>query len=366
MINKEKLIFIHVPKTGGTTINTAMNNSFWQTEVGFNYRHILPNKVSNSGDIFDPTENEKYLDFVIFMMLRQPIDRVTSEYHFIKERKEFINLLQRKPKDFQSYVKNEQTNNGTVNFLKGRRMYSKHRSSEDDLTDIINTIEKIPVHVGIFEYFNESLSYFSDIAGIKWGRKIEVKRMTLRRPGIQEIPEDLIELINERNSLDLKLYNHCLKLFNEKLTHISKKKITFIKDKYNHVIPYCMKWCFFEFCLENKKFINSNLNFFKKLTFYLIQTKKIKDGKLFTKAWNKTFLNTFNHAFNESILNEKLQICYNKNVDPLEQLIKIAKQIDDFLKENNADRTNYYRPLEFNEKLVETYSNKIFSSFLGR
>ena len=45
---------------------------------------------------------------------------------------------------------------------------------------------------------------------------------------------------------------------------------------------------------------------------------------------------------------------------------KIAKQIDDFLKENNADRTNYYRPLEFNEKLVETYSNKIFSSFLGR
>ena len=63
------------------------------------------------------------------------------------------------------------TNNGTVNFLKGRRTYSKHRSSEDDLTDIINTIEKIPVHGGNFEYFNESLSYFSDIAGIKWGRK---------------------------------------------------------------------------------------------------------------------------------------------------------------------------------------------------
>ena len=99
-----------------------------------------------------------------------------------------------------------------------------------------------------------------------------------------------------------------------------------------------MKWCFFEFCLENKKFINSNLNFFKKLTFYLIQTKKIKDGKLFTKAWNKTFLNTFNHAFNESILNEKLQICYNKNVDPLEQVIKIAKQIDDFLKKSGVPK----------------------------
>ena len=30
-------IFIHIPKTGGTTINTAINNSYWQTEVNFFY-----------------------------------------------------------------------------------------------------------------------------------------------------------------------------------------------------------------------------------------------------------------------------------------------------------------------------------------
>ena len=57
---------------------------------------------------------------------------------------------------------------------------------------------------------------------------------------------------------------------------------------------------------------------------------------------------------------------HGESIDYLRIIIKIAKQIDDFLKENNADRTNYYRPLELNEKLVETYSNKIFSSFLGR
>ena len=62
MINKENLTLYTFQKTGGTTINTAMNNSFWQKQaVGFNYRHILPNKVSNSGDIFDPTENENIL-----------------------------------------------------------------------------------------------------------------------------------------------------------------------------------------------------------------------------------------------------------------------------------------------------------------
>ena len=56
----DKNIFIHIPKTGGTTINAAMNNSLWQTEIGFNYRHIDANKLSNSGDIFDPANIEKY------------------------------------------------------------------------------------------------------------------------------------------------------------------------------------------------------------------------------------------------------------------------------------------------------------------
>ena len=125
---KEKTIFIHIPKTGGTTINAAMNNSFWQTETGFNYRHIEANKVSNSGDIFEPENINKFKDCKIFMMLRHPIDRMISEYYFIKERKEFMDLLKNKPKDFTSYIKNKQTQNGVVNFLVGRRIYSRRLS----------------------------------------------------------------------------------------------------------------------------------------------------------------------------------------------------------------------------------------------
>ena len=92
---KDKIIFIHIPKTGGTTINAAMNNSYWQTEPNFNYRHILKDRKSNSGDIFNPNNIDQYKEYDIFMMLRSPIDRVTSEYHFIRERKEFIDLLKK-------------------------------------------------------------------------------------------------------------------------------------------------------------------------------------------------------------------------------------------------------------------------------
>ena len=79
----DKNIFIHILKTGGTTINTAMHHSEWQTEVDFNYRHIKKKtKRSNSADIFDYKNIEKYKDYTIFMMVREPVDRLISEYYF--------------------------------------------------------------------------------------------------------------------------------------------------------------------------------------------------------------------------------------------------------------------------------------------
>ena len=97
---KKSNIFIHIPKTGGTTINCAMNNSEWQTTPDFNYRHIdYKTKRSNSADIFNPLKYELYEQHNIFMLLRHPIDRLLSEYSFIKTRPEFMNLIKPTPKD---------------------------------------------------------------------------------------------------------------------------------------------------------------------------------------------------------------------------------------------------------------------------
>ena len=354
----DKNIFIHIPKTGGTTINAAMNNTSWQTEVGFNYRHIIADKTSNSGDIFDPANIEKYKAYSIFMMLRDPIDRMISEYYFIKERKEFTDLIRNKPKDFKAYIKSRQTQNYVVNFLKGRRMYDLHTAKEQDLKEVLEVVQKLPIHMGIFENFSESLTYFSANTGIKWKKNIDVKRMTFKRPKSDEISNEIRELIIENNQLDIQLYNYAFKKFNELNPKLIKTNISFTKDKYNHVIPYCAKWCFFEFCMDNKKFIKQNLEYFKTLTFFLINEKGIRDGKIFTEAWNDSFLNTISTQFPNSDFEKSLITAFNNSNEPLEQTNEIAKALDLFFNEHKNKANNFYKPLVFNSNQVKNPSKK--------
>ena len=346
-----EIIFIHIPKTGGTTINTSMNETYWQTKPGFNYRHILPDKSSNSGDIFNPKKATEYKGHKIFMMLRHPVDRLISEYYFIKERNEFTDLLKPKPKDFESYIRNRQTQNYMTGFLKGKRMYSTVNVTEDDLEDVLEAIDELPIHVGIFEEFSTSLAFFSKTIGVKWKKDIEVKRMTLRRPKISEVTEEIKLLIEECNSLDMELYNYCLERFNQSAEGV-KGNFSFHGDRYDHVIAYAARACLYEFCLENKNFIKQNFSFFKDLTFYLLKDLKIKDGRALTSIWNQTFLDTFDKHFTKSELSVKLREPSVFNDDPLEHAHRIGQTIDSFFTENNTEKGNY-RGMELDETLVQ-------------
>lgn len=362
-----EIIFIHIPKTGGTTINSAMNGNFWQARPGFNYRHILPDKSSNSGDIFNPKKASEYKEHKIFMMLRHPVDRVISEYYFIKERNEFTDLLKPKPTDLESYIRNRQTQNYMTGFLKGKRMYSTVAVTEDDLEDVLEAIDELPVHVGIFEQYSNSLAYFSKTIGIKWKKDIEIKRMTLRRPKVSEVTEEIRKLIEECNSLDMELYNYCLDRFNQSVQGV-KGSFSFHGDKYDHVIAYAARTCLYEFCLENKNFIKQNFLFFKDLTFYLLNDLKIKDGRNLTSVWNQTFLDTFDKHFPMSELALELRKSEVFNEDPLEHAHKIGQTIDAFFVENSSEKGNY-RGMTLDKSLIQkpTPSKKtLFKKIFGK
>jgi hypothetical protein len=369
-MNKNKLkksnIFIHIPKTGGTTINTAMNNSYWQTKPDFHYRHIIRDtRESNAGDIFDPKNINKYLNYHLFMMMRDPIDRTASEYYFMREKKSFMHLISKKPTSFKNYIKSKHTQNGVINFLKGRTFFSTIPSTQKDLEDIIECIQNTPIKTGIFEHFEDSMNYFSKDSNLTWKKKIEVKRITFIRPKKEEIDEEVKGLILENNKLDVKLYEYCYTSFKKEQGIYLSSKVKFIKDKYNHVIPYANNYCFFEFCLENKKFISVHESLFKPLTFYIINDLKIKDVKTFVELWNISFINAMKDYFNDGTLTKELMKIEVSTIDPFQLTVKYSECIDSFFEKEKLHFHQYYKAMGFKKGYVPVLKSDISSRLFG-
>lgn len=282
------------------------------------------------------------------MMLRHPVDRLISEFYFINNRNEFTHLIKTKPQTFKEYVTSPQTQNYVVNFLKGNRMYSTVRPTHEDLTSIIDSIDSIPIHVGIFEQFSESLSFFTKHMGLEWKKDIPIKRMTIRRPKIENLSEELIQLIEKNNALDLELYNHCLYKFQQE-SGLKSNKHRFNGNRYDHVLAFAARACLYELVLSDKNFIKQNFNFFKSLTFYLLNDLKIRDGKKLITLWNQTFINTLNTDFPNSRLVHELE--FKNEINPIDHAYKIGQSIDLFFKSNPKEKS-LYRNMKFDKALV--------------
>ena len=325
---KNSNIFIHIPKTGGTTINCAMNNSEWQTTPDFNYRHIdYKTKRSNSADIFNPLKYDLYEKYNVFMLLRHPLDRLLSEYSFIKTRPEFMRLIKPIPKNFETYIKSKQTQNYMIGFLVGKRMYDTTYVTKDDLDLVKNGIRNIDIKVGIFEEYAASLSYFSEYSKLKWPRKIDIKRITLNRPSVAEISEETKTLILKNNTLDLELYEYAFALFNEKTKDISKKNILFKGNKYDYVLKFTQRFNLLETTLSNLDFIKTNPLFFEKLNNHLHHNLRVKDGKTYVSLWNRAFIHALENGCSNTPLYNDI-ITNATQEDPLEQNILIGNCIN--------------------------------------
>lgn len=349
-------IFIHIPKTGGTTINCMVNKSEWQTVPDFNYRHIIyETKRSNSRDIFNPLNYDKYKDYNIFMLLRNPIDRIISEYFFIKDRPEFMSLMSPIPRNLKEYVKNKQTHNYMIGFLVGKRMFDKDVVTRDDYELVINTIRNLNIKVGIFEYYKASLSYFSSLIGVKVPKRVEVKRITLNRPKIQDVSQEIKDLIIENNKLDFELYNNLRNQFEGH--NISNKEITFNSNKYNYIIKYTERFNLLEIGLEDKKFIVNNKAYFDALNNHFHNTLRIKDGESYVASWNASFLNYITKTYPDSNLSNKLNAISTEN--HLDKTKDICNVLNIILKSKEASK--YYKRTGFNIDDVVVRKQKRFS-----
>ena len=223
--NGEALVFLHMPKAGGTTMSRILERqyrpaeSYWtewnrptpQAFTALPYRHRAKIRLVYGHLPFGVHEvlprPTRYLT-----LLRDPVERAISHYYFIRRtpRHPLHGEVKSRRMTLQDYIESpisSQLVNGQTRLIAGEAA-DRVRDAEDPEL-LAAAKQNIIGHfglVGLSERFDESLLLAKEIFG--WVRPVYYVRqnVTSRRPLAEEIPGNALNLIRARNRLDTELY----------------------------------------------------------------------------------------------------------------------------------------------------------------
>ena len=246
-LNKEDetdrvIIFIHLPKSGGTTFCDiiAKQNQYhpdiciWRFTdldgVFCNLNGVAREEEKRIEVVFGhmffgvhkklPQANFTYITF-----LRHPLERIISSYYYSRELVLDMNLRKLfKNMSLYDYVSSNQWNfitdmgywPASTENLQTRMLAG---TIEDDLETAKNNIKKYFSVVGTTERFDETLKIVRKKLG--WDtHPYEKRKIGLNKPSLEEIPDEIIEIIKSKNEKDMALYEFANQLLDEELSLI--------------------------------------------------------------------------------------------------------------------------------------------------
>jgi len=244
-VDHEALIFLHIPKTAGTTLNRIIE---WQYSPVSIFT-VDPHRIRATVARFKTFSEQRRRRFRVvrghllygiheflpqgatyITMLREPAARLVSSYHFILRRP--LHPLHRKLKKERLGVEDlirltPHRQNLQCRFIAG---VGTAGVCDERTLDIAkeNLIRSFPV-VGLCERFEESLllmirSFGWEVASYKNCKVSKVRPVVDPR---------LYDMIREHNRLDVELYDFAEKLFEENL----RKKEPLIGEELDNTVP---------------------------------------------------------------------------------------------------------------------------------
>ncbi|QGY39576.1 calcium-binding protein [Pseudodesulfovibrio cashew] len=228
------LFFLHIPKTAGTTLNAVLNDNFASSDIFDLYTdeqrirlrettyeelaryrlvrgHVF---VTDFADILDGP-----IPFEVFTFLRDPVERVISEYHFLKSwpKSHVYRFLNENNVSLSEYVAGESPElrwrgrNAMVNSLSG----VGHPSIEKGLEVAWHHLRNRFCFFGILERFDESLLQLSRILGLE---RCFYERQNVRKGRARyAATTEEVELIREHNQADIELYERACVEFDRRI-----------------------------------------------------------------------------------------------------------------------------------------------------
>ena len=231
------LLFLHIPKTAGTTIHYILNNNYRWRFDGFRFIGIYTNTAYKKSQLFADLAPEKrrriklikgHLHFdtfknnypgeiTCFTFLRDPVKRCISGYNFIRQNT--VHPFHKQAVE-NNYTLKEilqqgflpQLDNGQVRFLSSSQHLEFGQVNEETYRKALQVFDTHFELFGLCERFDESILHLSRRLGWRHPHYLKANA-TDKQKSIMEFDGETMQLLQHYNRYDALLYAHARKKF---------------------------------------------------------------------------------------------------------------------------------------------------------
>jgi hypothetical protein len=234
-LDNEALIFLHLPKCGGTTLNRIIEWEYPPLQIFsidpsfFRWSHRKVSRWSRErlgrmkvfkGHMPFGLHERLPQPATYITYLREPVERVISEYYFALHYRLHPQYQRMQTLTLADYVCKTPHHNLQTKLIAGRGNYPDFLAGECDDGTVALAKENLARHfrfAGLTERFDEGLAILKLLFGWNIAQYASFN-VTPIRPRKDTVPASTQELIAERNRHDVALYRHVEVLYREMLT----------------------------------------------------------------------------------------------------------------------------------------------------
>lgn len=225
----EAVIFLHIPKTAGTTLNRLIEWEYPLLQI-YSVDPVFFTWSSKHLHSLPPERLGRYRMFKGHMLfglhkvlpqpatyitvLRDPIDRVLSAYYFMRGYKlhPLYWKFRRENWTLEDFIRRSPRTDVQCKIIAGAEYEAP--CTAEICAEAMNNIERHFSVVGLSERFEESLALMKLRFGWELGTYSSFN-VTRSRPKKRDLPQSTLDLISEKNQYDLALYAAAVKKFDE-------------------------------------------------------------------------------------------------------------------------------------------------------
>jgi hypothetical protein len=224
---REAVIFLHLPKTAGTTLNRLIE---WEYPLMQMYsvdpvlfewsaahlRNLPENRLRRTrmfkGHMVFGLHEVLPQPATYITVLRNPVERVLSAFYYMRSYRlhPLYWKLRQEKMTVEQFVQRSTRDNVQCKIIAAADYHSP--CTEDVMERAIDHLDRYFSVVGLSERFEESLALMK----LRFGWQLKSYssfNVTRARPKKDELPQSTLDLIADRNRFDVALYEHATKLF---------------------------------------------------------------------------------------------------------------------------------------------------------